>query len=144
MFLWIDIDVYPWDWYWEVLSSLNLLLSQQELRALSTCQRWSENAALGNVLLEIFPKQKNSNQTKTKKQKTHPKMLLRAFLKCWHLEIVTLYVLPLFHTQNVLHVFVGVLRIRLMKESSEPDVQYKRQRFSNEFKIYKTQKQIWL
>jgi len=40
--------------------------------------------------------------------------------------------------------FVGVLRIRLMKESSEPDVQYKRQRFSNEFKIYKTQKQIWL
>lgn len=41
-------------------------------------------------------------------------------------------------------IFVGVLRIRLMKESSEPDIQHKRQRFSNEFKIYKTQKQIWL
>lgn len=86
----LDIDIYLWDWYWEVLSSLNLLWSQRELRALSTSQRWSGNICFGQPLpqfLAILSRKKNDK-------------LLRAFLKCWHLEIVTTYVSPLFHIEN--------------------------------------------
>lgn len=48
------------------------------------------------------------------------------------------------HAKCVSAFFIRFLRLRWMRARWEPDTGYKRQRFSNEFEIYKTQKQIWL